>query len=367
MSANTSSFFFIRGVVTLTTHAHQTSPDGGTEGVTPQMKTGVFFEGKKFEVPYITANSVRGLIRRAAGSVLIEQLKAKGEQISRNVYLSIQRGSYARTGLDAGGASYMQMISADRNPFVGLFGGGAHMYRAKVRMESELLPMITATAPLLPDRYQSHCIDVQPQELLDKTLIASRDDFERVPDGDVIENAEQAYIEHQALKFGQNAAKKAQKAEARVEGQAVLKSAKLKTDDLNTFTQVECINPGTPLYFGMAVSNPTDAQLGMLLTAVQRWADRNSLGGGSCRGRGSFKAALQLLCGSELLIDNLLIGDAGTYQLSEKASPFLSALDRELSEGLVSAAQMSALYPTVVKKDEEGAPAKKAKSEPEAA
>lgn len=362
MSKQNASFF-VRGVITLTAHAHQTSPDGGAEGVTPQMKTGVFFEGKKLEVPYISANSIRGMIRRAAGSVVTSQIQAKGEQISRNVYLSMNRGSYARTGLDAGGASYMQLISADQNPFVGLFGGGAHMYRSKVRMECDLLPMITATAPLLPERFQGHCIDVQPWQLLDKTLIASRDDFERVIEGNIIQDAEQAHMEHMDAKFGQNAAKKAQKAEAKVEGQAVLKSAKLKSDDLNTFTQVECINPGTPMYFGMSINNPTEAQLGMLLTAIQLWANRNALGGGSSRGRGSFKAALQVSRGSDILIDNLLVGDAGAYDLSEKAKPFVDALERELSEGLVSAAQMSALYPTIAKKEDDAAPAKKAKAE----
>ena len=354
----------IRGVLTLTAHAHQTSPDGGADGVTPQMKTGVFFDGKKMDVPYITANSVRGLIRRAAGSVVIEQLKAKSEQISRNVYLSMQRGSYARTGLDAGGASYMQMIASDKHPFVGLFGGGAHMYRSKVRMERDLLPMITATSALLPQRYQAHCIDAQPWQLLDKTLIASRDDFERVPEGDFIENAEEAYLEHMTAKFGQNAAKKAQKAEAKAEGQSVVKSEKLKTDDLNTFTEVECINPGTPLYFGMTVNAPTHAQTGLLLMAIKQWANKNALGGGSCRGRGSFNAALQVFCGTEILIDNLLVGDAGGYELSEKANPYLAALSEELE--LLNAATLSALYPTIIKNDEGGAKGKKAKAEAEA-
>lgn len=366
MSKHNASII-VRGVITLTAHTHQTSPDGGAEGVTPQMKTGVFFEGKKMDVPYISANSVRGMIRRACAEPIVEQIEAQGEQIPRNVYLSIMRGSYARTGLDAGGASYMQMISARKHPFVGLFGGGAHMYRSAVRMERDLLPMITATSSLLPDRYQGLCIDAQPWQLLDKTLIASRDDFERVPDGNYIEGMQQAYEEHQIAKFGQNAAKRAQKAEAKAEGQGVVKSEKLKTDDLNTFTQVECINPGTPMYFGITVNAPSDAQIGLLLTGIERWANKNALGGGSSRGRGSFKAALQVYRGSELLIDNLLIGDAGAYELSEKARPYLAALAQEVDEGAFSAATMSALYPTIVKKDDEGpTKAKKAKAEAEA-
>lgn len=354
----------IRGVITLTAHAHQTSPDGGGEGVTPQMKTGVFHDGKRLDVPFISVNSVRGMIRRAAGKLVLEQLQARGEKISRNVYLSLQRGSYARTGLDAGGATYTQMIEADRHLFVGLFGGGAHMYRSKVRMERDLLPLIEATKSLFPERYQADCIDVPPWQLLTKALIASRDDFERLPDGAFIENVEDAYLEHMTAKFGQNAAKKAQKAEAKADGQTVVKSEKLKTDDLNTFTQVECIIAGTPMYFGLSVNAPTDAQVGLLMSAIRSWANTNALGGGSCRGRGSFKAALQVLRGRDVLIDNLLIGDAGSYDLSSQAEPFLAAMANDFLGGAASAGTLSALYPTVVKKDDEGA---KGKAKAEAA
>jgi len=360
--ANQQKSISIRGVITLTAHAHQTAPEGGTEGVTPQMKTGVFSEGKKVDVPYITANSVRGMIRRAAGDVLMDQLEARGEQISRNVYLSIKRGSYARTGLDAGGASYMQMLAADKHPFAGLFGGGAHMYRSKLRIERDLFPMISATHDLFPERYQAMCVEAEPAQLLTKTLIASRDDFERLPAGAFIENVEQAYLEHMAAKFGQNAAKKAQKAEARAEGQGVVKSEKLKTDDLNTFTQVECIVAGTPMYFGVTVSAPTDAQIGLLLTAIKRWANANALGGGSCRGRGSFKAALQMYSGSELVIDNLLTGDAGAYELTDKVAPYLAALEAAITEGMAEASTLSALYPTAIKGDDTEGKGKKGKA-----
>ncbi|HRQ48246.1 MAG TPA: type IV CRISPR-associated protein Csf2 [Rhodocyclaceae bacterium] len=360
--ANQQKSISIRGVITLTAHAHQTAPDGGAEGVTPQMKTGVFCEGKKVDVPYISANSVRGMIRRAAGDVLMEQIEARGEQISRNVYLSIKRGSYARTGLDAGGATYMQMVAADKHPFAGLFGGGAHMYRSKLRIERDLYPMIASTRSLFPERYQAMCVEAEPAQLLTKTLIASRDDFERLPAGAFIENVEQAYLEHMAAKFGQNAAKKAQKAEARAEGQGVVKSEKLKTDDLNTFTQVECIVAGTPMYFGVTVSAPTDAQIGLLLNAIQRWANANALGGGSCRGRGSFKAALQLFSGSELLIENVLTGDAGSYELAAKAAPYVAALEEAITEGMAEAATLSALYPTAIKKDDDETKGKKGKA-----
>lgn len=342
----------IRGVITLTAHAHQTSPDGGADGITPQMKTSVLCSGKlQNDVPFITANSVRGMIRRAAGDVLMEQIMAAKEQISRNLYLSIKRGSYSRTGIEAGGASYMQMIAANNHIFAGLFGGGAYMYPSKLRIERDLLPMLEPIRDVFPERYQALCVDVQPYQILKKILIASRDDFQRLPEGGFIENAEEAYMEHMGAKFGANQAKKAQKADAKAEGQYVAKDEKIKTTDLNTYTQVEAMIPGTPLYFGITAQSVNPAQIGLLLTAIQNWANANALGGGSCRGRGSFKAALSVFEGDAVLIDKLLVGDAGSYALSEKAADYTAALQKALLEGEASAQKLAAIYPSEVKMD----------------
>lgn len=344
----------IRGIITLTAHAHQTAPDGKTDGLTPQMKTSVVCDGKLVDVPFITANSIRGMIRRAAGGILVQQLEAAGEQISRNVYLSIMRGSYARTGLNAGGASYRQLIAASEHPFAGLFGGGAFMYPSKLRIERDLFPMVEATRNFFPERFQSSCVDIPINQLIQKTLIASRDDFQRLPQGAFIEDMENAYLEHMGAKLEQNAAKKLQKADAKknIDLKAVPKSEKLKTSDLNTFNQVECIIAGTPMYFGASARGVTDAQVGLLLSAIQIWANANALGGGSCRGRGSFKAALSLCTEDSVLIDNLFVGDVGSYELSSKAAAFVSAFNETIDAGAASAKSLAAIYPSEIKNDE---------------
>ncbi len=353
-----TSTISIRGVITLTAHAHQTSPDGGTEGLTPQMKTSVMSGGKLLEVPFLTANSVRGMLRRAASDVLVEKILQAKEQISRNLYLSLKRGAYSRTGMDAGGASYMQMLAANSHVFAGLFGGGAYMYPSKLRIERDLFPMLEATRELFPDRYQALCADVQPFQILRKILIASRDDFQRLPEGALIENADEAYAEHMAAKFGANLAKKAQKADAKADGQIVAKSEKLKTTDLNTFTQVEAIIPGTPFYLGLTARHVNDGQIGLLLTAIQSWANANALGGGSCRGRGSFKASLSLLQGDQVLTDQLLVGDAGSYTLSEKTAQYTAALEQALLHGDARAQKLASIYPSEIKMVADDKPAK---------
>jgi len=335
----------IRGVLTLTAVAHQTSPDRpATDAPTPQMKASVVSNGVLVRaVPIITANSVKGLIRRAAGELLMDQLSHDGKQISRNLYLSIMRGSFARTGIQAGGANYMQLVAAKNDPFVGLFGGGAYMYDSSVRMERDLYPMLECIKNNFPIAYQAQCIDLQPYQIMGTSLIASRDDFQKLAAPDLIEDAEASYAEHMGVKLAANAAKREQK--ANTQGEYLADSDKLTTTDLNMFNQLEVIAAGTPLYFGMTAKNVTEAQIGLLLQAVCNWSNNNALGGGSSRGRGSFVPSLQLFQDGEKVTDHLLIDASGTYNLSTTVKPFVDVM-REALKTTATPEHLNTLYPT---------------------
>jgi CRISPR type IV-associated protein Csf2 len=292
----------IRGAVTTAAHTHQTSPDSpGT-----QLKTNVMtLTGLKRGVPYITANSVRGMIRRHAARVLFRVLIKAGATISRNLYLSIVRGSFARSGMQAGGATYTQMVAAAHNTFAGLFGGGAYMYRSLFRLESDLMPILFHNRALLPLSVQPFAIDAEPRDLTVAMPMAPRDDFARLPAEarDLVSNLPQSYNEHMATKAQQSAAKRADEAAS--------------TDNLDNYTITECIVPGVPLYFSISTDELTKAQAGLLLLAVASWANKNALGGGSARGRGSFVANLALSVDGELQTQNLLVGDAPSIKLAE--------------------------------------------------
>lgn len=349
----------IRGVITLVAHAHQTSPEEGKDGEAAQLKTSVLTNAGAVAIPYITANSVRGMLRRAAGEVLMEQLQRDDGQISRNLYLSVMRGAFSRTGLQAGGGSYQQVIAAQNHPFVGLFGGGAYMYTSKLRIERDLLPMIEPIAHVFPQQFQAECLKVEPWRLLNKILMASRDDFSRLPTGDFIENAEEAYFEHMTAKLAGNRAKRAQRAQ-KAAGEAVV-GEKATTTDLNGFNQVEAIVPGTRLYFGTTATDVTAAQAGLLCEAVRRWANRNAVGGGSARGRGAFTAALSLYVNGSRTGEHLLEGDSGDYALTAVAAPYTEALYAELAAGAARPAVLNAIYPTDIKMDPAAKPGRHSK------
>ena len=299
----------IRGAVTTAAHTHQTAPEGA--GV--QLKTNVMTAvGLLRGLPYITANSVRGMIRRHAARVLFFRLIAAGQTVSRNLYLSIVRGSFARSGLQAGGATYSQMAAAAHNTFAGLFGGGAFMFRSLVRLESDLVPILTQNRPLLPQSVQVYAVDAQPADLVVSLPMAPRDDFARLPADarDVVTGVGEAYNEHMSTKAQQSAAKRLGESSS--------------SDNLDNFTTTECIIPGVPLYLSISTEPVTKAQAGLLLLALLGWANKNALGGGSARGRGSFVPNLALSIDGKPIVGNIFVGDAPNLTLAD--SPEINSL-----------------------------------------
>jgi|GEM_PF-2606487 len=352
----------IRGALHTTSFVHQTAPSGRGEAKGKCMKTSVIGrEGLVRNVPYVTANSVRGLIRRAAGDVIFDTLKSKNEKINRNLYLSIVRGSYARSGVNASGATYPQLIKAADHVFAGLFGGGAYMYRSTMRMDADLIPMVSELEPVFP-RDVLHLIkDVPVWQLIESTMMAPRDDFARLPSiaREIVEDVEKAYTDHMMTKVEQREAKNV----AKNAGEEAVK------DDLDNFMgDIECIVPGTPLYFSLSAQGVTEAQAGLLLKAVQAWANRNALGGGSARGRGAFKPALALTIDGDLITEHLLDGDAPNLHLSahETISRLITALDEALTED-ASQASLAAVYPSEIKETVAAKQRAKAKSSSKAA
>jgi len=381
----------IRGVVTTTAMTHQSSPDGKgsqmktkvlnngplvqTPRLTENIKTKMVSDGMLIQVPYLTANSVRGLIRRAAADVVLEALeknvKANGETISKDVYLSIVRGAYARTAISPQGPTFIQAKAASDHVFAGLFGGGSLMHESRFRLERDLFPVLISTLGVLPVELHHHALNINPKDLLDSSLMAPRDDFEKIPSREVVTDLENAYMEHMATKLLQKSnAAQATDTNASLEGET--KSDGKTKDDLNGFTQTECIIPGVPLCFCADIPGITQAQAGMVIKAIHGWVNRNALGGGSQRGRGAFIPQLALYENGELITSNLFVGQAPTSTIEShpRIAEMLAALDCEI-EAASNPELLRTIYPNDAKSkagaDKPGKAKPKAKPAKEAA
>lgn len=310
----------IRGALVTTSLVHQAS----TEGKGKMMKT--FIPGIKAPVPFISANSIRGLIRRAAAEVLIESLIDRGQTISRGAYLSLVRGAHARTGINTGSLTFAQAQAAAEHVFAGVFGGGSFMFPSRMDIERDALPITIETNPLLPRDVHHLCIEEEAGLLMTRTMMAPRDDFAKLPDlaRRVVKNVDAEYANHMQNKLAQSSASKAAKD---------ANEDKVSKDDLDNFMgEIECIKPGVPLYFGLVGRGLTDEQVGLVLLGVQRWANRNVLGGGSARGRGRFKPDLTCTVDDEQIPLFEAIGDVPNLKLNPALDGLVSAALAAIAE-----------------------------------
>lgn len=323
----------LRGILTTTAFTHQTAPPDAGPG--QQMRANILAGGQmQHGVPIIQANSVKALLRRHAADLIYAELERARQTISRGVFNSVSRGAASRTGLQSGGATYQQHISARKHQFVGLFGGGGFMFHSAFRMERDLVPAIDAFAPMFCSRLKSMTVPLAVKDLFDTRVLFPRDEFAQLPDVAirVVGDVQNSYAEHMATKDAQSAAKKSGQAE--------------KKDDLNNIANVQGIAAGVPLAFGLSTQDIQPYQAGILLRSILLWANANSLGGGSSRGWGSFTPQISLMIDGEEVLSNIFVGDAPNlaFVKIDKIDQLLAACDEALKTHATAAA-LNELYP----------------------
>jgi CRISPR type IV-associated protein Csf2 len=330
----------LRGVLTITAFTHQTSDSGPGQ----QMRTNVFAGGRLHHgVPMIQAGSVRALLRRRAAGLMYKALADARERISRGVFNSVSRGAASRTGLQSGGATYLQHIKAREHQFVGLFGGGGFMFHSRFRLERDLIPVIEAFTPLFCSRIRPFAVPLPVNDLYDTRVLFPRDEFAQLPEDAlrVVDDVEASYAAHMSTKESQAAAKKSGEAD--------------KKDDLNNIASATGITAGVPLAFGLSTQDIEPYQAGILLRALLLWANDNALGGGASRGWGSFAPNITLMVDGKEVVSNIFVGDAPYLEFAktEQIQQMLDASDQALATHATAAA-LSELYPDDIPSNVEG-------------
>lgn len=335
----------ILGPLVLTSPAHQAAIMGrGEKGPRRTMTLPVFDPGTgtSQQVPYITANSVRGRLRRLAAERVFAVFEAKNQTLSRDAFLAVSRGSTGRADIDLhGGAD--AIVESARHVFAGLFGGGAAMLSSRFSV-APLLPLIESTKAVLPTALQRFALpassytttrDVDGQTKQNAQLTAvmlwtARDPLMDGQGSRIVEDYAGSLaewlgaMEEEAAVHRAAAEKKKAKAAAGEKtndnDEAGPKSA------LKNFGEIRVIPPGMPLQFAVATTTTaTLAQEGLLLMAVQDWCRLNSVGGGAARGMGRFNArglTLQLESADPI---SLFQGDG--YELNVKAQAIASRIE----------------------------------------
>ncbi len=337
----------IVGTFLATSPVHQSSEKDGNESST--MKTYVWGDDRnRYEIPFVSSNSQRGLLRREATELL---LKALNKPVSRQLYQSLTSGK----GLDIRQPPVSVLVQHPRHVFAGLFGGGAYMLRSIYSLRA-LTPLLEWTASQahhsLRDRlipadklnYADRDGNLRRVPLTSRFLLTVVDDFLAGKGADFVEDHQKsldAYITF--VKENQLARAKVRGAKER--GEEVDEREGRKRDVKN-MAYFEAMLPGTPLQFWLSLEDgATDAQIGFMLMAVRDLANRNAVGGCSSRGFGRFDANLALYNNDTRVADNIfnLTDHVMAYSLNKHLSQYVYAAETALAQ--VTLEDLVQMYP----------------------
>lgn len=241
-------------------------------------------------VPAIMANNLVGHLRRHAAHHVLAALASKGERVSLPVYSCLQCGAW--TGRpDGNDLLYSEYVKARQHPYLGLFGGGPRMIRRAFRA-ANAMPGLQSLREAL---HIPHIGQPMP-EVRRLTQVAI---FRRNDDLADLVNLSQAA---QTLKDFESSIK--------VYQTAVLEGGKKDGGGRAssfTFSSLEFVTPGTAFDLSFDfLDDLTDAQMGLFLLSMDRFAEQDLLGGYTRNGFGRFVIDALHLDGEAIFRDGRL-------------------------------------------------------------
>lgn len=272
--------------------------------------------------PYIKANNMVGRLRRFAQDAINEVLIERGETISDKAYRGLSCGatSGTPTGIEP---TLKEHRDARAHFYMGLFGGGSGMFSSGMSFgDFDVKHKYLISAGVLPAETRG-AIDVNPHHLTHPVVINRRDRMNELSD---------FHIE-QVLKGGEEAIHDWRSEAARAAQDKKEEKEGAKRLTLRNLVAYEAAPAGLS-YQSKVVFNPfiEDAQVGLLLEALTRFARANAIGGRTAKGLGRFNLTVKE--GDEVLlqsVDGEVIKSAGG-KYTESLVNELDNLDVELLE-----------------------------------
>lgn len=242
-------------------------------------------------LPVISANTLRGGLRRAGASLIEEALIKRGETLTLGAYHALRCGTpYGHP--DKASLSLSDIRAAQEVPPLAVFGGGPRMMESALRVDTgfPITNQLIARG-LLPQALEDQAL--ADDQWLTKFLFLRRaDDAATFVDHNLAEHVVTDYaqgIDAWQILVGQAGSSGQEK-----EGKDAPKKDSNKGEDesvmraLATITGVQCVIPGTPFSFAMEITTEHPASVGFALLSLARFANKQTLGGYKRIGFGRF-------------------------------------------------------------------------------
>jgi CRISPR type IV-associated protein Csf2 len=257
-------------------------------------------------IPYFPGNDARGRLRREAATLVLDHLTANAK-VSAELYQGLTGGTV--TTKPEADLSIEEALRARDNIYMGLFGGGTRLLRSRYTV-NDLIPIVqdTIDGGCVPASFGEagvpkgrigdglvgpltgyHLLEARTSFKLDDLAQALRPDELEKYLFDAVNTV--GKIQEQSL--ADSAQRKSDKAAAKA-GEIDASDVTKKKTLWNMFA-VESIARGTSMYFLTDLANDvSDAQVGLLLLALQSLVRKQNLGGWIRCGYGRYSADLTL-------------------------------------------------------------------------
>lgn len=245
--------------------------------------------------PYIKSNGIVGRLRRFAQDAINEVLKEKDMATSDKTYRGLSCG--AVSGTPTGVAPTLSEYRKAREHFyLGLFGGGNGMFASGMSFgDFNVKHKALSAAGVLPATLEG-AVNVPVPQLTYPVSLVRRDRMLELTDFNiehVVKGGNEAI--EQWLDLVLAASKEAEQLNDDEKSDA--KGSNLKEgrrQKLVNLVAYEAVLAGLGYYSKIVLSpDTTDAQIGLLLEALSRFAQSNAVGGKSAKGLGRFNLTVK--------------------------------------------------------------------------
>lgn len=231
---------------------------------------------KPVYVPVVPGNTMRNLLRRTMLEKLILPCFDDGQQVGIGAYAAMYSGN--ATGNPEGAPStFDEVVTMRSHPFIGLFGGGPRMLEGRLMVDS-MFPIHMNSLRVIGPGHESRMIsgnitDVVWTRRVDPILKMNETDG-----ASVIKGGASAANQWITDLLESNKAKSAKKKAKDEPDEASFDDVKVARG-LNAFNAHEVVVPGVQWVWRIAVDQPTEAQVGMILSAISHIQSARVAGG----------------------------------------------------------------------------------------
>lgn len=276
------------------------------------------------ELPVVPATKIRGALRRMAASIVEDHLvNEMNVKLDYQTYMGMRVGAVSGRP-DGKPATADEVLKARSHVMYGIFGGGPRMLRGNLKAR-DALPVMheLIEEQLIPEQFSDQSVrGLKARDLLSYSQVIRKDDL--IGSADAAERASLVIEDFNSVyddKRTEALLRKADKNDG--------KDKEDRDVGIQSISMREDVIAGVPFLFHMQLTG-TEAQLGMLISALERALNNGGFSGRAALGFGKFAGSISIADDSGNEFYALSSDNDGEFTVTEEANQYIDSMTSEL-------------------------------------